>query len=92
MDFLDKLGETITMKGKEVTDKAKDLAEIASLKSQIGTCEDVIKKNYIELGKLYYEKHSMTPDEECEEACSAITNAQNAIVDLQAKINEIKGI
>ena len=51
-----------------------------------------IKKNYIELGKIYYEKHSMTPDEESEEACSAITNAQNAIVDLQAKIKEIKGI
>ena len=47
MDFLDKLSETITSKGREVSDKAKDLAEIASLKSQINTCEEVIRKNYI---------------------------------------------
>lgn len=92
MDFLDKLGETITMKGKEVTDKAKELAEIANLKSQINTCEDVIRKNYIEIGKLYYEKHGSTPEEEYEEACRAITNAQNAVVDLEGKIKEIKGI
>lgn len=92
MDFLDKLGETITMKGKEVTDKAKELAEIANLKSQISTCEDVIKKNYIEIGKMYYEKHGSTPEEEYEEACRAIANAQNGVVDLEAKIKEIKGI
>ncbi len=92
MDFLDELGETITTKGREVADKAKDMAEIVNLKSQIRTCEEVIKKNYIELGKVYYEQHSLTPEEEYEEACSAITNAQNAIVDLEAKIKEIKGI
>lgn len=34
MDFLDKLTETISTKGREVSDKAKDLAEIASLKSR----------------------------------------------------------
>lgn len=92
MDFLDKLGETITTKGKEVTDKAKDLAEVANLKSQISTCENVIKKNYIELGRIYYEKHGSASEEEYEEACRAIANAQNAVVDLEAKIKEIKGI
>ncbi len=92
MDFLDKLGETITTKGKEVTDKAKDLAEIANLKSQISTCQDVIKKNYCEIGKLYYEKHAADADEEYEEQCRAIANAQNAVADLEEKIKEIKGI
>ena len=29
MDFLEKLGDTITTKGKEAADKAKELAEIA---------------------------------------------------------------
>lgn len=57
MDFLDKLGETITAKGREVSDKAKDLAEITNLKGQIKTCEDVIRKNYIEIGRIYYEQH-----------------------------------
>ncbi len=92
MEFFDKLGETITTKGKEVTDKAKDLAEIANLKSQINTCEDVIRKNYMEIGKLYYEKHDSDPEEDYEEQVRAISNAQNGIEKLQDKIKEIKGI
>ena len=48
MDFIEKIGDTISAKGKEAADKAKELAEIASLKSQIGTCEEIIKKNYME--------------------------------------------
>ena len=39
MDFFEKLGDTISAKGKEVADKAKDQAEILSLKGQISTCE-----------------------------------------------------
>jgi DNA-binding ferritin-like protein len=92
MDFFDKLGETISTKGKEVTGKAKDLAEVANLKGQISTCEDVIKKNYTEIGKKYYEMHAAAPEEEYDEQCRAIANAQNAIVDLENKIKEIKGI
>lgn len=92
MEFLDKLGETITTKGKEMTGKAKELAEVANLKSQINTCEEVIKKNYVEIGKKYYEKHATAPEEEYDEQCRAIANAQNAIVDLENKIKEIKGI
>ncbi len=92
MEFFDKLGETISVKGKEVSDKAKDMAEVVNLKSQISTCQNVIKKNYIEIGKRYYEKHASSPDEEYEEQCSVIANAENAITDLENKIREIKGV
>lgn len=85
-----KIGETISIKGKEVTDKAKDLAEIANLKSQIRTCEDVIRKNYIEIGKLYCEIHGTEPEEAYEEYCRAIANAQTAISELEEKIKEKK--
>lgn len=92
MDFFEKLGDTITTKGKEVTGKAKDLAEIANLKSQINTCEDVIKKNYIEIGRLYYEKHGQEPEEEYDEFCRAIANAKDGIADLEDRIQKVKGI
>ena len=46
MDIIEKIGDTITEKGKVAADKAKELAAIANLKSQISTCEEVMKKNY----------------------------------------------
>ncbi|MCH5257690.1 MAG: hypothetical protein J1D87_10370 [Lachnospiraceae bacterium] len=87
--FVSKVGETVSVKGKEVTDKAKDFAEKANLKSQIRTCEEVIKKNYIEIGKLYYESHALEPGEDYEEYFRAIANAKNAINELEDKIDQI---
>lgn len=92
MDFLEKVGETITTKGKDVADKAKDMAEIVSLKNQINVCEDVIKKNYMEIGKQYYEDHVQCGNSAYEKQCDAIRNAENGIKELEAKIREIKGI
>ena len=92
MDFLDKIGETLSTKGKEVSDKAKDMAEIVNLKGQVHTCEELIKKRYTEIGKLYYEKHGSMPDEDYIDACRDIENAQNAIVDLEARMKELKGV
>ncbi len=53
MDFFDKLGDTVAEKGSRIADKVKETAEIVSLKNQIATCEEVIKKNYTEIGRLY---------------------------------------
>jgi hypothetical protein len=92
MDFFEKVGDTITSKRKEVTGKAKDLAEIANLKSQISTCEDVIRKNYIEIGRLYYEREGLEPGVEYEQFCRAISNAKTGIEDLEEKIRKVKGI
>lgn len=92
MELFDKIGETITTKGREVTDKAKDIAEVANLKGQIHTCEELMKKRYIEIGKIYYEKHGSTPEEEYIDACRDIENAQNTIFDLESRIKVIKGI
>ena len=47
MEILEKIGDTISEKGKEAADKAKEIAEIVSLRGQIATCEEVIKKNYM---------------------------------------------
>ncbi len=92
MEFLDKLGDTLSTKGREVSGKAKDLAEIANLKRQIGICEDVIRKNYIEIGKRYYESCGQEPGAEYEEFFRAIANAKNGIEELEQKIKEVKGI
>lgn len=92
MDFFNKVEETITVKGQIVVDKAKEMAEIASLKSQIGTCEEVIKKNYAEIGRIYCENFGDNPEELFAKQCRSIKNAQAGIRDLEQKIKDIKGI
>lgn len=92
MDFIEKLGDTITTKGKEAADKAKEMAEVVNLKSQISTCEEVIKKNYMEIGKIYFEQYGDMPEEPFEKQCRAIRNAKNGVEDLQRQIREIKGV
>ncbi|MDE6015120.1 MAG: hypothetical protein K2H41_05470 [Acetatifactor sp.] len=92
MDLFEKIGDTIATKGKEVSGKAKDMAEIASLKSQIATCEEVIKKNYLEIGRLFMEQYKDAEDTPFEKQRTAILNAQAGVEDLQRKIRQIKGL
>lgn len=63
MDFIEMVGDTIAGTGKEVADKAKKLAEIAKLKSRVSTCEEVIRQNYQEIGKRYYENYQKSCEE-----------------------------
>lgn len=102
MFMIEKFGKVISEKGKEAVDKARILAEIAGLKSQIATCEEVVRKNYRDLGKLYYERHcgiweNEEPDGQdrevlYEKQIRAITNAKKAIEDLQGKIEVLKNL
>lgn len=92
MDFFNKVEETITTKSQAVVDKAKEMAEIASLKSQIGTCEEVIKKNYAEIGRIYFENFGDCPEELFTKQCRSIRNAKEGVKDLEQKIKEVKGI
>lgn len=92
MDFLERLGDTINAKGREAADKMKEFAEVANLKSQISTCEDVIKKNYLEIGRLYYEQYKDVQDAPFEKQCRAIRNAEKGVEELQQKIRAVKGL
>lgn len=92
MDFFENLGETISEKGKQIAGKAKDTAEVLSLKSQISTCEEVIKMNYLEIGRLFYEQYGEDADAPFEKQRNAIKNARIGASELQAKIDRLKGL
>ena len=92
MEFFDKLGDKVITKGKEVTGKAKDIADIAGLKRQIAACEETVRKNYIELGRLYYEKHGQEPEAGYDAFCWAIADAKESIEELEEEIRRVKGI
>ena len=74
-----------------MTGKAKDLAEIANLRGQISTCEDVIRKNYIEIGRLYYEKEGLEPGPEYEAMCRAVSMQRQALRIWRRRFGESKG-
>ena len=77
MDVIEKIGESVYMAGIQVKNKAKEVVDIAILKAQVTTCDEVIRKNYIALGKLYYEKNKDNPNAEHIKHITAIKNAES---------------
>lgn len=92
MSFFEKFGEKLTTAGKDVARKTKELADTAKLNMQISNEEDNIKSKYIEIGKLYYELFSSSPDEKFAGFCNSISESKNKIDTLKVQILEIKGV
>lgn len=91
MDLLNRFGSAISSKSKDVARKAKELAEISNLNSQIGTQEEIIDKLCLEIGKVVYEKRDLFPDSGLAEKYTAVTNAYAEIARLNSAIITAKG-
>lgn len=91
MDFFNKVGSTISNKSKDVTKKAKDLAEIAKLSGKIAEKEESIKGAYIELGKYVYESQKEDAPEEVAEKFAVIDAAVEEIEGLKREVRKLKG-
>ena len=90
MEMFEKLGETIKQKSKIAADKAKEVAGIAQLKIQISTQEDLIKKNYQEIGKRYFDLYKDMPEDPFMKECDDIKAAQKEIEKLQEQMDLLK--
>jgi len=90
MDFFEKIGDTISDKGRKAADKAKELAEVATLKGQIFNHEEAMKKDYMEIGRIYFEQYGNMPEAPFEDACRSIREKKDTVEKLQAKIKEFK--
>lgn len=90
MDFFDRIGESLTIAGKEVSQKAKEVSELTKLKLDIKAKEDYVQKQYALLGMSYYEKHK--DEEECEEAeqCFLISEALEEITRMEAEVMRLQ--
>lgn len=91
MDFFNKVGSTISSKSKDVTKKAKELAEIAKLTGQIAEKEESVKGAYIELGKYVYETQKEDAPEEVAEKFAVIDATVEEIDHLKREIRKLKG-
>jgi uncharacterized protein (DUF2164 family) len=92
MDILNKAGETITSKGKYVAKKAKELAEIASLHTQITIQENSVNRIFQELGKLYYDQVHADANDDIAQKCGEIDAAIAEIERLKKTVNQLKGV
>ena len=91
MDFFNKVGSTISSKSKDVTKKAKELAEIAKLPGQIAEKEESVKGAYIELGKYVYDTQKEDAPEEVAEKFAVIDATVEEIDHLKKEIRRLKG-
>lgn len=91
MDLFGKVSDTITEKSKELAKKAKEVADIAKLNSQISSEKDKINKNYIEIGRAYYNAHLQEENYDYEGLCGEITASMDKVTELKKDIQTLKG-
>jgi len=91
MAFFDELGKTISNTGKNVAKKAKDLAEVTSLNSQVSSDEEIINAGYRAIGKEYFAAHNGDESDPYAGQFKKILDAQAHIETLKSQIEQIKG-
>lgn len=92
MDVFEKISKTITDTGKVVSEKTKQVGEVAKLNAKIVSSEHAISENYSILGKFYYDNYKDNADERAVEAVNNINAALETIADMKAQLLSIKGV
>ena len=92
MDFFDKIGETISNKGREIQGRVKTLSDVSKLESQINGEQQTIQKVYAVIGETYFMQHKNQEDDPFVEQIKIILGAQERIKQLQAQIQNLKGV
>ena len=92
MGFLDDFGKKISTGSQEAIAKAKDLADIAKLNSNISDEKNKITAAYKEIGKMYFEAHSEDFEEGYAELVGNIKASLDKISAFEQQIVDIKGV
>ena len=71
-------------------DHAKKAGRAAKLNLDIRAQKDIIKKNYYEIGKLYYETRKNAPEGFFVQLCQEVSAAEAAIAEAEAEIAAMK--
>lgn len=82
-DFAGKFGESVERGAKTVSNSSKKFAEKTKIKREMARVESDINTDYIELGKVMYEKICSDPDSE-------FITTINDIKDKTLKLDELK--
>ncbi|MCI8488837.1 MAG: zinc ribbon domain-containing protein [Lachnospiraceae bacterium] len=91
MDIIEKIGDTIVNVGKDVSQKAKEASSAAKLRLSIRAKEEFIKEQYMELGKLYYERYKKAGREDLPRF-EQIDEAFEEIAQMEQQLMELKKV
>ena len=92
-DFFTDLGKKLSETADLVGKKTSDMVEIEKLKSQVRTLERANERDYMDIGKMIYEKFQKNEVMETEsiEFCESIEKRQTEIESLKKEISRIRG-
>lgn len=87
-DTFEDLGKKISEAADAVASKANDLIEIQKLKNQISTLQRGNKRDYADIGKMYYEKFKAgeVVDADAATLCEAISEREISIAGLERDV------
>lgn len=91
MAFFDELSKTISDKGKEAAQKAKDAAGVLQMKAQIASEKSKLKELYGAVGVLYYKKHRDDEDTEFDDLFREIGNVLTNVAAMEEKVQTMEG-
>jgi len=75
---------------RTVGDKAKIVGKIAKLRTEVAMEKDSVKKAYVEIGKLYYQKHKNDPETDMAQIIAEVSVSLEAVNAKTAEILALK--
>lgn len=78
--------------GRDVSQKAKEVSEVAKLKMDIHSKEDFVEKQFAALGRAYYEANKDSADVREEEQFRVIKEAIEEIGRMNQQVLDIQGV
>ena len=92
MELIDTIVKTISGVSQTTIKKGKDVKNIAKLNLTISDEERKIDRNYMEIGRLFYEMHKDDCEKEFAELIVSIDESKEKIKQCNEEIKELKGI
>jgi len=92
MAFFDEVSKKISQTSQSVTQKTKDMAETVRLNSQISDEEKKTDGFLLQLGKVYFAKHSVDPEPEFAELIAGIEESRERVNTYSEQVKQLKGI
>lgn len=92
MSAWDNLKGSLFAAGRDVSQRAKEVSEVAKLKMDIHTKEDFVEKQFAALGRAYYEANKDNASEADEAQFAVIKEALEEIERMSQQVLDIQGV